>query len=274
MPKAAQKATDVALIIPSCAAVTDAPMARRSFLTGLAVSLPAAAIAATPALAGTQRSEIDILYEERTVLAARSRKLAEQYAAAEASMPWWAQGGYGYLCGDGTWTGAFVGWPATDDIKALNLMPLLKRPSPWTFRKEFESYIRYYGEERRPEFRATYRRQMRDLVARLRCQREEQRKVGLQQLRDQLGVIGEPLSEIDERIESLSVTSAAAAQKAAAMILITSPYNHWRSNDEFGNTATLVALQPFLTGQIREHVDYVIENPDCEMSGMLFYSAA
>jgi hypothetical protein len=58
------------------------------------------------------------------------------------------------------------------------------------------------------------------------------------------------------------------------MVLSTSLYEHWRSNDEFGNTATLVALQPFLTGQIREHVDYVIEHPDHEMWAMPFYSAA
>jgi hypothetical protein len=108
---------------------------------------------------------------------------------------------------------------------------------------------------------------MRDLVARLRQQREEERKSGLSDLMAQLVAIGERLSEIDERIENLDVTSADAAQQAAAMILITSLYEHWRSNDEFGNTATLVALQPFLTGQIREHVDYVIEHPDHEMWG-------
>jgi hypothetical protein len=85
---------------------------------------------------------------------------------------------------------------------------------------------------------------------------------------------GERLGDIDDKIEDLSVTPAGAAQKAAALILITSLYEHWSSADCFGNTATLVALQPFLTGQIREHVDYVIEHPNDEIQTMPFYSAA
>jgi tetrahydromethanopterin S-methyltransferase subunit G len=60
------------------------------------------------------------------------------------------------------------------------------------------------------------------MIARLRRQSEEEAKAGLQQFDDQLDAIGERLSEIDEKIENLNVTAADAAQKVAAVILITS----------------------------------------------------
>jgi hypothetical protein len=56
-------------------------------------------------------------------------------------------------------------------------------------------------------------------------------------------------------------------------LIVPLPATYWRNTDCFGNSATLVALQPFLTGQVREHVDYVIEHPDHEMWAMPFYSA-
>jgi hypothetical protein len=228
--------------------------------------------AAAFAIQDSSREGIDALYEQRTELAAQSRELREQHNAAEASMPWWAQPGPSHLRGDGSWWGTDVGWPAIDNDRfpSFATAMLLKRPSPSDIRKDFEFGLRTWGEKHRPEIRAAFRRRMRDLVARIRRQREEELRVGLPAIEAQL----EQLGEIDEKIENLSVTPAGAAQKAAAMILITSLYDHWRNTDCFGNTATLVALQPFLTGQIREHVDYVIAHPDHEMWAMPFYSAA
>ncbi len=257
-----------------------AGLARRSFLTALAVTVPLAATVATPALAavGASRSKIDELYEERTELAARSRLLQEQLRAATASMPWWAQAGHEYLRGDVTWTGGIVGWPAIDDDRKpsqpTRTYMVQKRPSPHTILKDFEFDLRFFGEERRPEIRATYRRRMRELVARLRRQRDEEAKAGLAAISAQLDTLGERLSELDEQIEELDVSGADAAQKAAAVILVTALYAHWRNDDHFGDTSTLVALRELLSGQIREHVDYVIDHPDHEMWAMPFYSAA
>jgi hypothetical protein len=98
-------------------------------------------------------------------------------------MPWWAQAGHEYLRGDGTWTGGVVGWPAIDDDRKpshpTHIFMLQKRPSPHTISKDFESDLRFWGEKHRPEIRAKYRRRMRELVARLRRQREEEQKAGL-----------------------------------------------------------------------------------------------
>jgi hypothetical protein len=278
MPKANVVTTTGPVNIPETALAGRPELARRSFLAGLAVAVPIGATAATAALAspGAARSEVDQLYEKRTELAAQSRELREQYRAAEASMPWWAQPGPSHLRGDGIWRGTDVGWPAVDDDKLPPRADFMlnKRPSPSDIKGDFDAQIRHWGDKRRPEIRAVYRRRMRDLISRLRLQREEEQKAGIAKISAQLDAIGERLSEIDERIENLNVAPADAAQKAAALILITSLYECWQSNDEFGNTATLVALQPFLTGQIREHVDYVIEHPDHEMWAMPFYSAA
>jgi hypothetical protein len=249
-------------------------LARRSFLTGLAVSLPIATAAATHALAapGASRREIDDLYVERTELAARSRKLCEQYAAADASMPWWAQAGHEYLRGDGTWTGGIVGWPAIDDDRPSHAtVMILKRPSPYTIAKDFERDLRFFGEKQRPEIRATYRRRMRDLVARLRRQREEEQKADLPGLMAQMDAIDQRIEVIGDRLEHLDVLPADVPQKAAALLLIASIYDRDR-NDSFGASVTLEALRPALTGQIREHADHVAANPNDEMWSMPFWS--
>jgi hypothetical protein len=252
-----------------------AGLARRSFLTGLAVSLPIATAAATHALAapGASRSEIDDLYAERTELAARSRALRDAYVAAEASMPWWAQAGHEYLRGDGEWTGAIVGWPAIDDDckPAHYIVHILKRPSPHTLRRDFEVDLRFFGEKSRPKIRATYRRRMRELVARLRLQRAEEQKAGLPGLMAQMDAIDQRLEEINDRLKNLDVSPADVPQRAAAVLLIASIYDRHR-NDSFGASATLDALRPALTGQIREHADYAAANPNDEMWTMPFSS--
>jgi hypothetical protein len=252
-----------------------AGLARRSFLTGLAVTLPIAAAVAVPVLAapGASRSEIDELYAERTALAARSRELREQYDAAEASMPWWAQPGHELLRGDGTWTGGFVGWPAIDDGRTPphHIVTFQMRPSPQTIARDFDRDLRFFGEKQRPEIRAKYRRQMRELVARLRLQRAEEQKVGLPGLMAQMDAIDDRLLEIDDRLENMHVLLADVPQRAAAVLLIASIYDRAR-NDSFGASATLDALRPALTGQIREHADHVAANPNDEMRTMPFWS--
>jgi hypothetical protein len=252
-----------------------AGLARRSFLTGLAVIVPIAAAVAVPALAahGASRSEIDKLYEERTELAARSRALREAYDTAEASMPWWAQAGHEYLRGDGTWTGGFVGWPAIDDDRKPPhyAVTFQMRPSPRTISRDFERDLSFFGEKQRPEIRAKYRRQMRELVARLRLQRAEEQKAGLPGLMTQMDAIDQRLLEIDDRLENMDVLLADVPQRAAAVLLIASIYDRGR-NDSFGASATLDALRPVLTGQIREHADHVAANPNDEMWSMPFWS--
>jgi hypothetical protein len=250
---------------------------RRTFLAGLATTVPIAATAATSALAaaGASRDAIDELYAERTELAVRSRALREQWEVAEARMPWWAQIGPSRLRGDGEWEGTDVGWPAVDDNKLPSSPGCMfnKRPSPWDIRREFKNKILRYGEKYRPEYRAQYRQQMRNLVERLRRQREEKLRVGLPAIEQELDAIGERIGEIDDRLENLEVEPADAPQKAAALLLIASNYDRDR-DDSFGASATLDALRPLLTGQVREHANHAVTNPDDEMWSMPFWSAA
>jgi hypothetical protein len=247
---------------------------RRGFLTGAAVVSATVAVGATAALASSARSEIDALYAERTALAARSRELGEQYDAAEASMAWWARAGHEYLRGDGEWTGGVVGWPAIDDGRKAPhyVVSFQKRPSPYTIAKDFERDLRFFGEKQRPEIRANYRRRMRELVARLRRQREEERKAGLPDLEARLDDVSERIFDLGDRLKNLDVSPADVPQKAAAVLLIASNYDRGR-NHSFGGSAALDALRPFLTGQVHEHADYVTEHPDDEMESMPFWSA-
>lgn len=130
-----------------------------------------AGVFATPGASGAQ---IDKLYGERTELAARSRVLHEQWKAAEASMPWWARPGHKYVRSDGEWVGESVGWPAIDDGKLprhVNVW-INKRETPHEIRKD--RAIDAMRTTMRPdEAHAKYRRRMRDMIARLRRQREE-----------------------------------------------------------------------------------------------------
>jgi hypothetical protein len=223
------------------------------------------------------RAAIDELYAERTELAARSREWREQHNAAEASMPWWAQPGPSHLRGDGKWRGGDVGWPAIDNDKLPSSPELMlnKRPSPRDIRKDFELSLRWLGEKRRPEIRAVYRSRMRALVERLRRQREEELKVGLPALEAQFEKIVERIGEVDDRLENLAVEPADVPQKVAAVLLIASNYDR-KQDDNFGygNSATLEALRPLLTGQVREHADHAVTNPDDEMCSMPFWSVA
>jgi hypothetical protein len=68
------------------------------------------------------------------------------------------------------------------------------------------------------------------------------------------------------------VSPADVPQKAAAVLLIASNYDRG-GDDNFGDSATLDALRPFSTGQVREHADYAATNPDDEMRSMPFWSA-
>jgi len=98
-------------------------------------------------------------------------------------------------------------------------------------------------------------------------------KAGLAAIEAQMDAIGERLSEIDDRLGDLDVEPVDRPQKAAALILIESLYRCWRRDHVFRGSASLDALRPFLTGHIREHVDYVAEHPDDEICTMPFYSA-
>jgi hypothetical protein len=243
-------------------------LARRTFLTGLAVTLPIAATVATPALAvpGASRSEIDVLYEERTELAARSRALGDAHAAAEASMPSWAQPGHEPR------TGVFSGWPAICDEDGIPSVRFVRqRPSPTDIRKDCEELVRSLGEDKRSAIRGEYRHRMRELVARLRRQREEEQKAGVPELAAQHFQISERIFDLDDRLKELEVPVAHVLQKAAAVLLITSHHDRCRDNS-FGISATMEALRPFLTGQVREHADYVAEHPDDEMWSMPFWT--
>jgi hypothetical protein len=206
---------------------------RRGFLTGAAVVSATVAVGATAALASSARSEIDALYAERTALAARSRELREQYGAAVASMPWWAQAGHEYLRGDGTWTGGVVGWPAIDDDRKPqnDIVMILKRPSPYTIRRDFERDLRFFGEKSRPKTRATYRKRMRELIARLRRQRDEERKAGIPAILTQWDELCERIGDLD------------------------------------------IALKPMLRGLVREHADLAAKDCEAPICSMPFYAA-
>lgn len=256
-------------------------LVRRSFLTGLAVTVPMAATVATPALvaSGASRSAIDELYAERTELAAQSRELCKRHDAAESAMPWWARPGHEYVRPDGTWAGAHVGWPAIDDDKLPTYegSMLKKRISPFDIRRSFESNARlwkafdaYRGDGcGRERARAIYRKDMRELVARLRRQREEERKVGLWEIEAQMEALSDQIFDLEDRIKNLDVPSAEVPQKAAAVLLIES--RERRSDDSFGESAMLDTLRPLLTGLISEHAKYVAENPDEPMAAMPFW---
>lgn len=246
---------------------------RRGFLTGAAVVSATVAVGATAALASSARSEIDALYAERTALAARSRELHAQYVAADASLPWWAQAGHEYLRSDGTWTGGIVGWPAIDDdLKPAHyIVQFLKRPSPYTIRRDFERDLRFFGEKSRPKIRATYRKRMRELVARLRRQRDEERKAGIPAISAEWDELDDRIGDLEDRIENLQVSGADVPQKAAAVCMI-ALMRHHLDHHPVGDVTVLKALRPMLRGLIREHAELVAKDCEAPICSIPFYA--
>jgi hypothetical protein len=79
---------------------------------------------------------------------------------------------------------------------------------------------------------------MRELIARLRLQREEKRRVGLPDLEAQLEAIGDRIFDLDDRLQKLDVPPEHMPQKAAAVLLITSHLDR-HGDQSFGDSATL-----------------------------------
>jgi hypothetical protein len=180
-------------------------------------------------------------------------------------MPSWARAG----CEPRT--GAFSGWPAICDVDGVPSTRFVRqRPSPTDIRKDCEELVRRLGEDKRSAVRAEYRHRMRELIARLRLQREEQRRVGLPDLEAQLEAFGDRIFDLDDRLQKLEVAPMDVPQKAAAVLLITSHLDRHR-NKRFGDSATLDRLRPLLTGLIGEHAEYAAANPYELMATMPFW---
>jgi hypothetical protein len=249
---------------------------RRAALTAAAIPLVATTATAWGAPAAAI-DRLDSLWASRTKLAAESRAIGEAYEAAEAKLPEWAASGPCMLLGDGTWCGPHVWWPRIEDGKLpiKETYRLNKRPGPRDIREQFEHSVLICGPTSRARIREIYREKMRDLIARIRLQREERSKLGL----DEIGQRGDAASAAVRACENEIEAADPSPQKVLALLLMGACYHSLRADtmEEPGTALQMAAgaieaLRPLVGGILREHVDYLFDHPDMPIAQMPFWA--
>jgi len=249
-----------------------ADLTRRSFIgsataaTAVFTSLPAGSIPAdTSAIAERVGALVQELVD--TKRAARSNDDARR--AAQARLPEWAAPGFQMLNHEGKGSGAFVGWPAIENVTPPENVGASRmvRPGFWEMREQFGWGAYFAGADvaKRAEARAAYRRRVRSLVARIRAQRDEEAKAGLPEIEAR----GEAFSERIEAIcdEILDLEGVDEPNVTAANILVSLSLDILPTNieDAFGGTLlhirSLRAMRYQLSGPVAEHVAGLLDAP-------------
>ncbi len=270
-------------------------LSRRAALTGALAAIPAlagAAIVTTPSLASPAHPDAGELV---LALWARRHALRKQIAdamgeeiAAEARLPAWARSGPQMMAHDGTLCGGNVGWPAIQGMAPPTAPGVLHmvRPGPPDLREKF------YRDRRRDELAdraeaafgkiaarplvnllaistdnalTTFRREWRELTARLRAKTAERERVGQVAAQASIDSLFEKCDAINDEILALAPETACIA---AAQILIqvnpdlgsNDPFSH--EPEHAGLVVALTFLRPSLSGLLRAHVDEILDNPE------------
>jgi hypothetical protein len=250
---------------------------RRFFISALAttpaIALPAIA---SPAPAGTTAL---CLWAERQTHVERLRDLVAAYTEANAKLPAWARPGHRSIDQDGNPCGEICSWPLDETVTPppFNAWRVV-RASTWDAKENFDFGVRVFhwtGKHRAIQ-RAAMRRTVRAIIGRLREQNR---------LRDELGI-----SELDRQIEATTDALMDAeyyfhecdgeGPNIVAARLMIGLTNDCQQNAIAGGhgycgimAMALVALRgllPSLSGLIREHAAFYVENPTTPLGAMPF----
>jgi hypothetical protein len=153
-------------------------VSRRQAFKPIAAAAAASAVG-VPAIANAQPSpELHALWNRRRAIRPIYLESQARIAAAEATLPWWAQVGPMYLAHDGTFSGTVVGWPAIRDMEPPTIVGAVRllRPSKYDLRKDYDTLRRFLGDS--AGSRASYRAKLRKLSLRLREQEPNGKRRG------------------------------------------------------------------------------------------------
>jgi hypothetical protein len=129
-----------------------------------------------------------------------------------------------------------------------------------------------YGQ---PRARQVYRDRMRDLIARIRAQREEEAKFGLPEIERRWNVVADPRVTCEQEIEAVDPSPG----KAGALMLVSVNFQSRRDSslDRPGTALAtaadaLRALRPSVTGILGAQVDHLLEHPAMALAEMPFWA--
>lgn len=236
-------------------------LSRRCIVSGLAaVAIPTGAAAAPTSFSATDTPDqaVDRLWRRRTELIVEGRAITAAREAAEARMPEWARSGPAYLRGDGAFAGPHVGWPRDTAVRPPDYADMRRmcRPGPSDIAGWFARDVRNRPKER-ASARAAYRFHMRELVVRLRAQRDEERAVGMAGILADDEASWEQRSAIDDAIELVPPCT----NGTAAMVMLETKYA--RLGCTVSEVVCLNILRRWrhdLSGLIREHAELLLES--------------
>lgn len=183
------------------------------------------ALSASPALAiEPANSELQELWRRRAELIRASSEGSRAVKAAEAMLPTWAYNGPCYINSSGERCGMVVGWPELnmENFQLPTVAHAFKcvRYSVTDLKKEYQrtcETLRFKPYEN-PQLRASYRTKIRSVIARIREQRAEEKKVGLPALYKRSDEVIEELLNVEGRIRQIADQCAFDGLAAVSMI--------------------------------------------------------
>jgi hypothetical protein len=220
---------------------------RTAVITIAAAAVPSAALPALSGYALDANAALEAAWLERSALKAAADANTKSLHAAWDRLPRWARSGPSQLNHDGSHDGPHMGWP---EVKNPTL-PLtdhgysLIRISPSDVREAFRIAVANFcpDEGSRVRARARYRERMREVIARIREKREEERKVGVEAMENESECLCNAIFDVEERIREM--TGVGNFNAFAALALIELEYN---SPDDDGGELSYVNI---LVGALR-----------------------
>jgi hypothetical protein len=237
-----------------------------------------AAFTAAPAIAlPTPADTANALWAERQKHVERIALLCAEYNAADDKLPAWAKPGPERIDVNGNFCGEIRGWPLAEDLTPPSVGERIVRPSIYQAKDHFDFAVSVFASspKTRDNCRATMRRNITAIVARLRERKRLYTELGLFDLDQAISDTCTAMCETEDAIGEL----APAPNVVAAMLLARVCDNCSRSDFAEGNgycgtmAVALVSLRgllPDLSGLIREHAALLVNNPTLPLSAMPF----
>jgi hypothetical protein len=257
--------------------------AKHSRRAALGVIVGASSLAIGPAAARASIGPLSIETADDMALALWERRQAfrqpvldanRAYEEARSRMPWWALSGPSELASDGSLTGPESGWPAmqgVDPSPHFHVKRLI-RPSPEDLRKNFDhrTAVAWGGNEALK----AYRQQLRELAARRKAKRDEEKLSGLSAADAALETLYRRLRPIELQIEALPPKTPNAAAARIFLEAMATEKLEASVSDSSVLTVAAIALEhlrPASRGIIKAHVDDLLDNPDRRIASCQAY---
>jgi hypothetical protein len=217
------------------------------------------------------------LWAERQRHVERLAQLSAEYSAAYDKLPAWAMAGPERIDADGNACGEISSWPLIENVAPPPMGERIVRPAIWQAKEHFEFAISVFGST--PKFRencrATMRRSIRTIVVRLRERKRLYAELGLDHLDRAMSAACTAMCEVEDKIGELEpLPNVIAATLLAGLSNDCSRSDFAEGNGYRGTMAmghvALRGLLPSLSGLIRDHTAFFVNNPELPLSAMPF----